>query len=858
MTTITVTTGADSGAGSLRAALAGALAGDTINFAADVTEIDLASTLAITKNVTIEGSQPGSIGTPGVAIVGGAASSNFSDFTINAGVTATLDGLIIADGHATGAAGANGILGGEVAAGAAAGGIYDAGALTLSHSQLVGDTAVGGSGGAAVFYAHGGGAGGSAAGGIYVTSTGTLDLQSDTAFANAATGGQGGAGHASFEGAAGGAGGAGAISGQSTTGSPGAAGNAYSSFPGGAGGAPGQPGQPGGSLVGGGGGGGGGSASADVGGAGTINGTITDTTTLTVINSSDSATVFGSLRYELSIARPGDTINFAANVKVINLASTLAITKNITIEGSQPGSIGTAGVIINGGGASSNFSDFTIVAGVAATFDGLVITGGHATGAAGSGFGLQHMGAGGAAAGGIFDAGTLTLSNSALGGDTATGGSGGVALGNAYGGGYGGGAGGSAAGGIYVTSTGTLNLQSDTAFANVADGGQGGAGQVGLFGEVSGGAGGAGAISDRSIPASPGAAGAAYYGYAGGRGGAPGQPGQPGGNIFAGGFGGGGGGGGGFAFADVGGAGTIHGSIACYCPGTLIETRRGQKPVEKLEIGDKVMTVSGTLRPIKWIGRRSYGGRFVMGRKDILPVCIKAGALGDDLPRRDLWISPHHAMYLEGVLIEAKDLVNGASIVQTERADKVEYFHIELDSHDVIVAEGALSETFVDDDSRGMFHNAHEYSALYPDAGRAAPRYCATRCAQGYELEAARRRIDARAGLRPAVAEAPATLRGYVDVVDAGYVAGWAQNPDHPEAPVCLDIFAGDHLVGQVVANRFRDDLARAGIGSGRHSFRFALPDGVCVSANAVEVRRSFDKAVLPVSGQATRRAASA
>ena len=61
--------------------------------------------------------------------------------------------------------------------------------------------------------------------------------------------------------------------------------------------------------------------------------------------------------------------------------------------------------------------------------------------------------------------------------------------------------------------------------------------------------------------------------------------------------------------------------------GTLIETDRGEKKVETLEIGDKVMTASGAKRPIKWIGRRSYGGRFVLGRKDILPVCIKAGAL---------------------------------------------------------------------------------------------------------------------------------------------------------------------------------------------------------------------------------------
>jgi hypothetical protein len=105
-------------------------------------------------------------------------------------------------------------------------------------------------------------------------------------------------------------------------------------------------------------------------------------------------------------------------------------------------------------------------------------------------------------------------------------------------------------------------------------------------------------------------------------------------------------------------------TIACYLRGTLIEIARGQKKVEALNIGDKVRTASGALRPIKWIGRRSYGGRFIMGRTDILPICFKAGSLADNVPKRDLWISPHHAMYFEheagGVLIEAKDLVNGA------------------------------------------------------------------------------------------------------------------------------------------------------------------------------------------------------
>jgi hypothetical protein len=133
------------------------------------------------------------------------------------------------------------------------------------------------------------------------------------------------------------------------------------------------------------------------------------------------------------------------------------------------------------------------------------------------------------------------------------------------------------------------------------------------------------------------------------------------------------------------------------------------------------------LLPIKWIGRRSHNGRFVMGRKDILPVCIKAGALGENLPERDLWISPNHAMYLSGVLIEAKDLVNGVSIVQAERVESLAYFHIELDAHDVIIAEGALSETFIDDDSRGMFHNAHEFRSPYPDTSAGTMQYCAPR-----------------------------------------------------------------------------------------------------------------------------------
>jgi hypothetical protein len=292
--------------------------------------------------------------------------------------------------------------------------------------------------------------------------------------------------------------------------------------------------------------------------------------------------------------------------------------------------------------------------------------------------------------------------------------------------------------------------------------------------------------------------------------------------------------------------------VACYCPGTLIRTARGEKSIEKLKIGDKVMTASGALRPIKWIGQRSYGGRFLLGRTDILPICIKAGALAPNVPRRDLWISPHHAMFLDGLLIEAKDLVNGVSIVQAEQVDEVDYVHIELETHDVIIAEDALSETFLDDNSRMMFHNAAEYYELYPDAATAPAGYCAPRRDDGFEVEAVRRRIAVRAGLSAHDdTQHAGTLRGYVDLMSPERIAGWAQAVDYPDAPVCLDIRAGGELLGQVLANRYREDLAEAGIGNGCHGFEFIPPARLTVSSADIEVRRSIDGAEVELSLEA-------
>ena len=278
----------------------------------------------------------------------------------------------------------------------------------------------------------------------------------------------------------------------------------------------------------------------------------------------------------------------------------------------------------------------------------------------------------------------------------------------------------------------------------------------------------------------------------------------------------------------------------CYCPGTLICTLQGERAVETLRRGDVVLTADGVAETIRWIGRRSYAGRFIAGKHLMLPVTIQAGALGGGVPHTDLVVSPGHGMWVCGQLVPSWRLVNGATITQAEAVDQVTYIHVELARHALLLANGAPAESYLDEAGlRGQFHNAPEFSALFPDAPAMAP--LQARLEDGFALQAIRERLAIHAGL-PLQIEPVGPLRGYVDQAEAGRVCGWAQDTLSPEEPVVLEILVDGRPVICVLANGWRADLRRAGLGSGCHAFavELALPDG-----SRVLVRRAADRALL-------------
>ncbi|WP_424812842.1 Hint domain-containing protein [Roseococcus sp. YIM B11640] len=187
---------------------------------------------------------------------------------------------------------------------------------------------------------------------------------------------------------------------------------------------------------------------------------------------------------------------------------------------------------------------------------------------------------------------------------------------------------------------------------------------------------------------------------------------------------------------------------ACFLAGTRIATPTGDRPVEELSPGDEVLTAAGEARRVLWIGRQSVATFFADPLRSY-PVRIAAGALDDGVPRRDLFVSPDHAMLVGGMLVQAGALVNGTTIARvTDPGERFTYFHIELEDHALVLAEGAPAETFVDNGVRRRFDNFAEYDALYGDTRDGVPELDLPRAKSARQLPAAVRRH--LAGLRAA------------------------------------------------------------------------------------------------------------
>lgn len=147
---------------------------------------------------------------------------------------------------------------------------------------------------------------------------------------------------------------------------------------------------------------------------------------------------------------------------------------------------------------------------------------------------------------------------------------------------------------------------------------------------------------------------------------------------------------------------TLGDEMACFAHGTRLLTPNGYKPVQDFAPGDPIITQAGAKKPIRWIGRRvvPIGPR---AHADVRPVIVMKSALGPGIPSRAIRLSPSHALLIDGVLVPVKLLVNGATILQERETGTVTYYHLELDRHEVVMADGLLLETYLDTGNRGQF-----------------------------------------------------------------------------------------------------------------------------------------------------------
>ncbi len=277
--------------------------------------------------------------------------------------------------------------------------------------------------------------------------------------------------------------------------------------------------------------------------------------------------------------------------------------------------------------------------------------------------------------------------------------------------------------------------------------------------------------------------------------------------------------------------GTALTLVPCFTPGTLIETDRGPRAIERLRIGDRVVTRTGACKPIVWVGERHYRGAMVARERQLRPVRFAPGTMGRGRPSRSLTLSPQHGIWLptpQGPrLVPAAALVDGGRIERTGAGVDLTYMHIALEDHDAIWAEDVAVETFLP----GSDDHAHLLASC---SGQLPPSMAARwdRVEAGPALASLRKRLWIGQHGRPKQVDTPSDRFGVHSTLDSAYVdkgwlmvEGWARLED-PAADISLvvELSLEGRVFGHTIANGWRPDLDRAGLGDGNCAFNARFP----------------------------------
>jgi phospholipase/lecithinase/hemolysin len=182
-------------------------------------------------------------------------------------------------------------------------------------------------------------------------------------------------------------------------------------------------------------------------------------------------------------------------------------------------------------------------------------------------------------------------------------------------------------------------------------------------------------------------------------------------------------------------------ALSCFATGTCIRTTAGERPVEALQVGAHIALADGGTAPIVWIGRCEVNCTSAPDPRATWPVRVRADAFGPGMPARDLYLSPDHAVFIDGVLIPVKHLIDGEAIASVPR-DSVTWWHVELPRHGVLLAEGLPCESYLDVGGRDIAFANRKRPAGYVNFMWESEA-CAELVVAGPRLERARRRFGA-------------------------------------------------------------------------------------------------------------------